>query len=417
MNSIKLRELKANPQYQMLSIDLINEINDLFALSNIRTKKRTGKQSNNILKNNKFQINKNKIENRLILILNKVSNDNVKQLIIEYLATINIKDIDEYEIIQKEMYCKLIKDINFIDNYFIFMKNIFQINKSKLNIMPNYFIQILEYKIKHDYNNNDSNSIDLPDKFSFLHEFTTEQDRINNLKILKYFINNDFFYKSLDNDIGDIIIKQNRYIPDIYIWFNNTCIDNYYDLIKQHIKVCQSKNNLRNKILLESLINEKLEANTNIDCTFDNISYDEETDSTIDSTIDSNQDTFTIQVQNILDEYLYIRSIEEIIEFVKGECPTALDKNMFCKIVLIYYFNNTDTLPDDFINLLDTLIKKRILYKSNLSRGLINFTDNTNISNENKIKKLLLYLKSNNITKNIEHIFKKYNIKLYYSVK
>ena len=90
---------------------------------------------------------------------------------------------------------------------------------------------------------------------------------------------------------------------------------------------------------------------------------------------------------------------------------------MFCKIVLIYYFNNTDTLPDDFINLLDTLIKKRILYKSNLSRGLINFTDNTNISNENKIKKLLLYLKSNNITKNIEHIFKKYNIKLYYSVK
>ena len=190
MDSIKLRELKTHPQYQMLNNDLINEINSLFSLSNIKTKKRTGKKSNNILKNNKFQINKNKLENKLILILNKVSNDNVEQLVVEYLSNINVKNSEDYDVIQQEMYCKLVKDIKFINNYYSFMKNIFKINKYKLGLYPEYFIKILEYKVNYDYNN-----ISIPEKFSFLENLNSETDRINNLKLLKYLINNNFLIK------------------------------------------------------------------------------------------------------------------------------------------------------------------------------------------------------------------------------
>ena len=38
---------------------------------------------------------------------------------------------------------------------------------------------------------------------------------------------------------------------------------------------------------------------------------------------------------------------------------------------------------------------------------------NENIINNN-IVQILKYLKTNNITKNIEHIFKRYKVKLYY---
>lgn len=400
MDSIKLRELKTHPQYQMLNNDLINEINSLFSLSNIKTKKRTGKKSNNILKNNKFQINKNKLENKLILILNKVSNDNVEQLVVEYLSNINVKNSEDYDVIQQEMYCKLVKDIKFINNYYSFMKNIFKINKYKLGLYPEYFIKILEYKVNYDYNN-----ISIPEKFSFLANLNSETDRINNLKLLKYLINNNFFNKDLENTISTIIVNQNKYIPDIYMWFNNNKeVNNYSELIKNHIKSCISNNNLRNKILLESLIYDKND-DGNIEIEL------------INSEEENTTDVFTVQVQNMIDEYLYIKSIEEIIEFIKDECHSAIDKNIFCKIVLMYYFNTTDNTPDDFLNLLDALIKKKILYKSNLSRGLINFTDNYSIQDEYRIKKLLLYLKANNITKNIEYIFKKYNIRLYYSTK
>ena len=86
---------------------------------------------------------------------------------------INIKNIQEYEIIQKVIYNKLLKDIDFINNYFKFVHKIFMINKQKLNIYPNYFIQILEYKIKYDYMNNEQNNFILPDKFKFLEDITT----------------------------------------------------------------------------------------------------------------------------------------------------------------------------------------------------------------------------------------------------
>ncbi len=421
MNSIKLRELKNSHLCQNLETDIINTIVKLFSLSNTKTMKRKKEKSNNILKNSTFQINKNKIENKIILILNKVSCDNIDQLITEYLTNINIKNIKEYEIIQKVIYNKLLKDIDFINNYFTFVYKIFMINKKKLNLYPNYFIQILEYKIKYDYINNEQCSFILPDKFKFLEETTNEINRLNNLRILKYFIDNKFFSESLDDVISNIIINQNKYIPDIQLWFRNkTILNNYLNIIKDKIKYNETNNKLRNKFLLESLINnDNNEQNYNIEM-IDTNNINEQSVLNEDM-----MDIFTIQVKNIIDEYIYIKSIEEIIEFIKDECKTPTNKNNFCKIVLNYYFNNKDSpssykqkgsisesLSNNLLKLFDNLIKKKILYKSNLSRGLIKYIENNNFPQNNKIKNLLKYLKSNNITKNIEFIFEKYSMKI-----
>ena len=398
MNSIKLRDFKDNIICQTLELNIINTILKSFSLSNTKVIKKKKEKTNNILKNNKFQINKNKIQNKLILILNKVSSDNIDKLVIEYLMNINIKNIQEYEIIQKVIYNKLLKDIDFINNYFKFVHKIFMINKQKLNIYPNYFIQILEYKIKYDYMNNEQNNFILPDKFKFLEDITNEINRINNLKVIKYFIRNKFFSNELNNIISNIIIKQDRYIPDIHLWFSDQKIDNeHIQMIKEKIKYNDTQ--LRNKFLLESLINgDENEMNCIEIVDINNTNNDE-----------NKLDIFTIQVENIIDEYIYIKSVEEIIEFIKDECKPSSYKNNFCKIILKYYFSN-DSI--NLLKLLDILIKKRILYKSNLSRGLKKYIENNTVPYNNKIKKLLEYLKSNNITKNIEFIFEKYRMKI-----
>ena len=72
---------------------------------------------------------------------------------------------------------------------------------------------------------------------------------------------------------------------------------------------------------------------------------------------------------------------------------------------------------------MDILIKNKILFRSNISKGLLLFLeeyepkgmiDKVNNIDSTYIINILKYLKKNNITKNIEHIFKKYKVKLYY---
>ena len=81
MNSIKLRDFKDNIICQTLELNIINTILKSFSLSNTKVIKKKKEKTNNILKNNKFQINKNKIQNKLLLILNKVSSDNIDKLV------------------------------------------------------------------------------------------------------------------------------------------------------------------------------------------------------------------------------------------------------------------------------------------------------------------------------------------------
>lgn len=389
MNSIKLLNLKNNTKYQILSETIIKNINELFSQSNIKFKNKKYKKTSNILKNNNFQLNKNKIENKTILILNKVSNDNIDNLVTEFLQNINITNNDEYNLIQTIFYKKLVKEINMIDNYFLFFMKIFSIIHYNLMLTPTYFINLIENKILFDYKD-----IDLDESIDFLKNYSDELYRVNNLKILKYFIYKQFLSVKVKNDINKILLEQNKYIPDIAFWFNKDELEEIKDIIINKVNLC---NSIRDKILLENLL-ENYTEEIKIDIKMDPIKDD--------------SDEFSNLVENIMEEYFYLESNEEIKEFIINECINAEQKNIFCAVSIKYYFTNENN--ELIIKLFNYLIKNKIIFKSNLSRGLILYISNNEISNLSKIKKLLLFLKNNNITKNIEHIFKKYKMKTYY---
>ena len=77
MNSIDLLKLKNDTRCVLLNEMTITTILAFFNQSNIKTFKVVKKQVN-ILKNNRIQGKKDLNENKLILIMNKISQDNLK---------------------------------------------------------------------------------------------------------------------------------------------------------------------------------------------------------------------------------------------------------------------------------------------------------------------------------------------------
>ena len=89
MNSIDLLKLKNDSKCNLLQESIITTIIGLFNQSNIKTFKISTKQVN-ILKNNKIQEKKELNENKIIMIMNKISQNNINELIIEYISLIKI---------------------------------------------------------------------------------------------------------------------------------------------------------------------------------------------------------------------------------------------------------------------------------------------------------------------------------------
>ena len=396
MNSEQLIAVKH--KYKILDESIINNILDLFDISTTKQKKLQLKKKNNIFKNSKFRLDKNKISNKIILILNKVSENNLNNLYIEFLCNIEIETLEDYEIIQKEIYLKLLKDIKFIDNIIIFITNIFKIVYYNKKLLPTYFYNLLETKLNYDYIKN----YKLENEFSFLKDLTTEYDRECNLIILFNLHTNSFFNKNILENISKIILDQNIKIPDIYIWFNLTKIENKHKSIIKN-KLNTLKLNNRENILISSLVDNN---SKNLNCYVTNILEDSSKEKEKIKT-----DSFLIQIENIIEEYLYLKDNSEIIEFIKTNCSNFDQKNIFCMNLIKNYFINTNI---NWIALFNLLIKKKIIFKSNMSKGLALYVKNNKTINKPKMKEILIFLKQNNITKNIEYLFKKYNIKINY---
>ena len=134
---------------------------------------------------------------------------------------------------------------------------------------------------------------------------------------------------------------------------------------------------------------------------------------------EEDNDEFKTLITNILEEYNFIKSVDEVEEFIKTDCNDINKKNIFCREFIEFNINNVSTID---MTLIDTLIKNKILFKSNISKGLVLYlaplvgNNHINKSDEryDKIIDILKYLKNSNITKNIEHIFKKFRVKLFY---
>jgi hypothetical protein len=400
MNSIDLLKLKNDTRCVLLNEMTIATILGFFNQSNIKTFKIVKKQVN-ILKNNRIQGKKDLNENKLIMIMNKISHNNINSLIKEYLSTITINTLEEYNSIQHEIICKLIKDITFINNYIPFIIKIFSIEKYKLSFDPEYFINTL-YSIIHSHYGTSTES-NITDR-------SNESERIACLTIIKKLISFNFFTIDLYHYISKLLLSQQYYKIDVYYWFVD--LIEYKNIYKSQIHNCiiECKSGLkREELMLETIFDDTIKPTESIEPKkFSDIVLCEKTSKPINTTTNH----FIISIQNIIEEYLYLEILEEVGNFIGNECKELNEKNIFCQELIKIYFTGSKRPP--ILLLFEFLIKKKYIFKSNLSKGLLLYLENNTINTNDPIDIFLKFLRSNNITNNIEHVFKKYRIKLNY---
>ena len=206
--------LKTLPELENLS----NEItNILTILSSGKKIIKNINKGNQLLKNPKIQLLKDKIENKVNLILNKLSELNINNLLVEFVETIGKIKEEEFNDIQKAFYQKMQSDISFIKIYIDFYKLITQVYILQFNYSNKYMINIIESTFLYDYYD-----IEYTEKFNFLMEYEdvnnfiiSENKRINHLIIIKNMIYSNILNNNLENIITDELLKQKNYYADI----------------------------------------------------------------------------------------------------------------------------------------------------------------------------------------------------------
>ena len=398
---------KTKEETQELDSKTVEFLYSLFGSSDKNKNKDKKIKKINILKNHKIQNSKDSINNKVNLILNKLSESNVDNLIIEFLDNINQVDEEQYNEIQKSFYLKMVAEINFIKIYLYFLKIISILYNKVQNYNLSFFISIIESKFKLDYNN-----IELNEQFQFIKELNEEQKRVNNLIIIKHMVDSQMLSKELVNDCTDIILAQNNYLPDVYHWFN--CLNRKVTILeKEKIKVLLDSDNIsqREFVLLENLMNDKKEEKVVHNVISNN--NNNNNNNTIIKT-----DTLLLEIENIIEEFLMIKSLDDVKHFLGTRCTDAISKNKFCEFVINKYFCSSKSIGLELLDLCNNLTKDQSLFKSNISRGLIlinnNWKDKSNqyTKGKEKMVSLLNYLKKIGITKSIEFIFDNYKINL-----
>ena len=452
--------LKTSSELKNLSNEIMNVITLLS--NNKKVFKNMNNKGNQLLKNPKIQLLKDKIENKVNLILNKLSELNIYNLLVEFVETIGKINEDEFNYVQKAFYQKMQSDITFVKIYINFYNLITQVYISNFNYSNKFMINILEAKFLNDYND-----IDYIEEYKFLMDYVdnnnpilTENKRVNHLTIIKNMIYSGILTQNLENIITEQLLEQKKYFVDIYYWVQNKTID---AKIKSQIKNIILNNTLplREKVLLDNLIldNKNTEVkydlkkplkkevpNNNPTLDLKEVPKVEsiwhlkgmlQNNSTIilkedvkedvkDDVIEHsktqkneqniNTDTLAIESENIIEEYLYMESINEVKSFVDNRCKDAVSKNKFCQYLFNKYFESYNDISSKILEFIKNLIKKQVLFKSNLSRGLLllynNWKDLVDDYNNPtiKLKELLICLKKLGITKNLESLLKTHKI-------
>ena len=291
MNSTSLLNIKNNPECLFIEEEYIDKIKKILNIGFIKKKKNN--KSINITKKPNFNLKKNKIDNKIIFILNKIGENNLDQLIIEYIKNINIDNIDNYNIIILKIFNKILEDNSFITNYTKFFIDIVKINYLKYKYEPTYLINLIDnYIIKTYTELNEDN----------------ENKRINFISFMNELIKNNFYKKEFIDYFSNILLSQNKYIIDIKKWFNYNDKTKYENRIK-NLKV----DNIRNKLLLDSI--------------FD-VYKDSDEKKTVKKKI-YHTEYFDNECDNIIEEYMYLKINEEILYFLKNNCKEESKKIKF----------------------------------------------------------------------------------------
>jgi hypothetical protein len=247
-NFLQLRNLQ---QTIYLENDIINEILSSFESNDVKKVKKNSYKKNNFInnKNNKIKINKDKVSNKVKLILNKLSQNNINNLVLEFIQNIKINTQDDFDDFISTIYLKTLSEISFVNIYLEFLKNIICTYNKIFNFDYNYFYDLIETKFMSDYFNmsiNDDNSV--------IFESMSDDFRINNLKLIKELVNNSYFDNKILKIIDSKILNQTMYLSDIYFWFKDTQIDKENVSLIKNILETHNDIEIRDKILLQNLI-------------------------------------------------------------------------------------------------------------------------------------------------------------------
>ena len=392
LNIKNFLQLKNLQQTSYLENDIINEILGSFENNDVKKAKKPSYKKNNFInKNNKIKINKDKISNKVKLILNKLSQNNINNLVLEFIQNIKINTQDEFNDFISTIYLKILSEISFVNIYLEFFKNIICTYNKFFDYNYDYFYDLIETKFMNTYFN-----ISINDDNSLIMESMSDDFRINNLKLIKEMVNNLYFDNKILKIIDSKILNQTIYLSDIYYWFKDTQIDKENIILIKNILDTQNDIEIRDKILLQNLISpyeDEPKKNKIVFKKKKNISFDD-------------------NVNELLNNFLINNNTTLIKSFIESSCKEINEKNKFCEIIITSYFLNKFNC---ILDLLDELVVNEVLFKSNISKGLISINNqNSEIINRNMKMKLdlILKLKKLGITKNLEFLMDTSNIEI-----
>ena len=367
-----LLSFKDDVEVQDLDEDFINSISNFFIKSySKKVKKKIIKpiSKSNLLKNTKLQTSKDKIENKVNLIVNKLSKNNFDNIVKEFISTFQTIEQEDFNKVLKILFLKMIKDEKFIKIFFDFYLIIFQIYNSINGLDNQYFVQLIQDKVEYDYLNKELN-----DENIFISKLDKEEHRSNNLKLIILMFENKNFDKKLLNIISNHIVKTNN-IPDIYFWFSNKFvkkndpIQNYNNELKN--KLTEDINNrfivlLKNLLDCNSIKYEDIE--TGVDEYVETEADDE--DCEINLAVDSEKSNFEIELENIIEEYFLLEDFDEIVNFIDKYKKIEDHIKLFTYGLLNLYFNSKQSSFDKYKKLIVNL-KKNKLVKSDIFKDTL----------------------------------------------
>tara|TARA_Y100000589_G_C27162203_1_gene633292 strand:- start:1101 stop:2165 length:1065 start_codon:yes stop_codon:yes gene_type:complete len=350
MDIESLLSIKSLPECNIFNEEILSNIKSYFKESNIKYVKKN-KKICNVLKNSNFNLKKNTINNKIIFILNKLSETNIDNIIIEFIKNIKIDNIENFDIFQNIIFDKIIKDSTFIDIYCDFLIKIIKYIYVKYNYKPNKLLSILD---------------------SFINNFKeeNESDRLVYLNLMIIMINKNFFDSKLINEIANILIEL-KLIPDIKLWFE------YYNLNKECL-IGLDIENTRDKLMYESIFDKKIK----------NKSYN------VNTPIKqkNNTNTFLTQCENIIEEYNYLNLNDEIVFFINNECKTNDNKSFLIEYIIKQFYNKK---MKSLFTLFEYIINKNIIDK-NIIKNVLLKMKNVN-PKKFDLKKFIQVLEKNNI--------------------
>jgi hypothetical protein len=401
-----LLKQKSNADNKSLDPNKLNYILDIFSTQSYRDNKFTynkynnknrkqeppAYKNNNILKNKTLQNKKESVANRINLILNKLSENNIEPLINEYIDNIGNLDELNWQICQRTFYSKMLSENKFMKIYIIFFKIISVI----YNYDINYFINLLETKFKLDY------VFDFETEDTFLQNLSNENLSNENLSTVKrnnnlHLIYNLVSMNILDNNLFDycdnIIINQILYTEDIYNWFILRDIklsNDKINIIKKHINESILP---RNKILLLNLIDLN---SKRTDAVYINKTNNKIIDTPTIVSQDTSNDTPTIVSQDTSNDIPTI-----ISQDTSNDTPTIISQDTSNDIPTIISQDTSNDIPtivshdiekkkDDVSNIeynIDTLLDS---YLENPKTNIIDILSKLDFTNIDNITKIIL---------------------------